>query len=59
MPSGYPKSDDPEQRLDQLAETAHNKRLKDILSRMPHQDTVEGHSLVGKVRRAVKSHPAD
>ena len=49
---------DPSERLDQLAETAHRKKMRDIFDRFPHRDTVEGHALVGKVRAALKSRRA-
>ena len=59
MPKGYKATDDQHLRLDQQAETAHKKEVEALLSRFPLAETDDvGRALVGKVRRAVRSHAA-
>ena len=60
MPKGYRKTDDPNERLDQQAEIAHKKAVAELLARFPtkHAETIEGETLVGKLRRALKNPPS-
>ena len=56
MPKGYKRTDDPNELLDQLAETAHKKEAEAFLRRFPLAETDDvGRALVGKVRAALKS----
>ena len=54
MPKGFPKSDDPSESLDQLAEIAHREEFDELLGRFPYGDTLEGRQLVGKLFWAVR-----
>ena len=60
MPKGYKATDDPHERLDQQAETAHRKEVDAMLKRFRLDESDDyGRHLVGKVRAAIRSHLAD
>ena len=60
MPKGYKKTDDPHDRLNQQAETAHRKEVDALLSRFQLDETDDvGRALVGKIRAAIRSPLAD
>ncbi len=60
MPKGYRKTDDANERLNQQAEIAHKEMVAKLLGRFPtqHAETVEGETLVGKLKRALKDSPS-
>ena len=58
MPTGTPKSEDPNDVLDHRADLEARRQLMAILSRAPHAETTEGQKLE-RVLREVVGKPHD